>query len=60
MKKQFKTIPLLLEAVEQPDGKVTFIIRSPQTAQVIALCQSSDEVARFLDELTTKHESENE
>lgn len=57
MKKDLKTIPLLLEVVEQGE-KVTYIIRQPQTGQVAAICDNADEVAKFLVELTAKNENE--
>ena len=58
MKKKIVTKAFLLEFVEQPDGTVTYIVRLPQTGQVVALCNDSADVAKFLDEL--KNESEDE
>lgn len=58
MNENLKTIPLLLEVVEQPEGKVTYIIRQAQNGAVAAICQSPDEVAKFLVGLTSKNENE--
>lgn len=46
-----KTTPLLLEVVEQGEGKVTFIVRTTQ-GQVLCLAESPDELCQFLDSLT--------
>lgn len=60
MKENFKTIPLLLEVVERPDGKVTYIIRQAQNGAVAAICDSASDVAEFLLKITSKNETTNE
>ena len=47
-----KTTPFMLEVVEQAEGKVTYILRSPQSGQILCLADSSDELCQFLDSLT--------
>lgn len=58
MNENLKTIPLLLEVVERPEGKVTYIIRQAQNGAVAAICDSADDVAKFLVSLTAKIENE--
>lgn len=47
-----KTTPFLLEVVEQPEGKVTYILRSPQGGQILCLAESAAELTQFLVGLT--------
>ena len=43
-----KTTPFLLEVVEQGENKVTYILRSPNSGQVLCLAESADELCSFL------------
>ena len=49
-KTSIKTYPFLLELVEQAEGKVTYILRNPQSGMVVCLADSADELCQFLDE----------
>lgn len=48
-----KTTPLLLELIEQGENKVIYILRSPQSGQVLCIADSADELCQFLDSLTS-------
>lgn len=60
MKKVIRTIPIVVELVQAEDKSFSYLVRNPQSGQVMATCETAEDVATFLNEIISKIESTDE